>query len=475
MKSRDWKMELYGALPVPLQEWALSVYARHLDDLYYGPVFEQTVHEITRRRFESPAAVRSWQDARLAGVLEAARRHVPYYRTTLAGHPPIRSRDLLTAVPLLDKQQLRQREGEFMDDRFASLKLHTDRTSGTTGTSLKISWDPDSLQRFWAAHEVRVRRAVGVDRFTPRAMLGGRPVVPGGTSRPPFWRYNRHWKQLYLSSYHISRRTTQGYVDAIRRAGCVWMTGYGSAIAALAENAMAEGVRPLRLKAVVVSGDTLHPGMRRCIESFFDCRCYDQYGQCEGVCWIMECAQGRMHVAPEFGILEILDESGKPSPPGVPGELVATGLLNSCMPLIRYRTGDEAAWSPDPTCACGQPFPIVERLEGRVDDYLVTTDGRLIGRLSTAMKGSPAIHSAQIVQDRPGHAYLLVKPGVSYRPEDAEVVKADILRRIGSFAIDALEVEDIPRTPAGKTRLVVRLTEAQPWHESYRALLDRRP
>ena len=113
--------------------------------------------------------------------------------------------------------------------------------------------------------------------------------------------------------------------------------------------------------------------------------------------------------------------------------MVATSLLNDAMPLIRYRTGDYAAWSADAGCSCGSPRPVIESLEGRVDDYLETLDGRTIGRLSTAIKRSPTIAASQIVQDRPGHAFLLVRPGEGYLRKHAEAVRDDIVERIGVF------------------------------------------
>ena len=145
------------------------------------------------------------------------------------------------------------------------------------------------------------------------------------------------------------------------------------------------------------------------------------------------------------------------------------------MPLVRYRTGDYAAWGRETACACGAKTAILESLEGRVDDYLVTEDGRQIGRLSTAMKRSPTIHSAQIVQDRPGHAYLLVRPGEGYRREDAAPVVDDVLERIGAFSFEVVETSEIPKTPTGKTKLVVRLAELPQMRETYRAPRGDRP
>ena len=186
----------------------------------------------------------------------------------------------------------------------------------------------------------------------------------------------------------------------------------------------------------------------------------------------MECPQGRMHIIPAAGILEILREDGSPCVPGEVGEMVATGLLNDAMPLIRYRLGDYAAWAEDQSCACGNQQPVITNLEGRVDDYLITSDGRRIGRLSTAIKRSPTIHSAQIMQDRPGHAYLLVRPSNGYRSPDANAVRDDILERIGSFDLEVMEVAEIPKTSQGKTALVVRLADRPQMAPTYDKLLQ---
>jgi phenylacetate-CoA ligase len=207
--------------------------------------------------------------------------------------------------------------------------------------------------------------------------------------------------------------------------------------------------------------------MRSSIERFFQCRVFDHYAQSEAVCVAMQCPQGRMHILPAAGIIEILREDGTPCAPGEVGEIVATGLLNDAMPLIRYRMGDCAAWALEQTCPCGNLHPIIDNLEGRVDDYLITEDGRKIGRLSTAMKRSPTIHSAQLVQDRPGHAYLLVRPANGYQASHAAAVIDDILERIGSFDFDIVEVAEIPTTPQGKTALVVRLPERPHMRERY--------
>ena len=243
-----------------------------------------------------------------------------------------------------------------------------------------------------------------------------------------------------------------------------------SAIGALAQVALELGVKPLRLTAAIVSGDTLSAGMRRSMETFFACPCYDSYGQCEAVCMAMECAYRRMHVIAGAGIVEVLRDDGSPCHPGEVGEIVATGLLNDAMPLIRYRMGDYAAWAEDQVCACGNSQPILTDLEGRMDDYLVLRDGRRIGRLA-AFKRSPTIHSAQLLQDSPDHAYLLVRPGAGYQHRDALAVCDDIRQKVGRFSLDVVEVPEIPKTARGKTALVVRLSAQPEMQPIYQRLL----
>ncbi len=464
--ARDWKMEAYWRLPLVLQEAALNFYAGRLQKLYYGPGFEEWRQRLLEWRSLTLSQAETWQNRQLQRLIEHAATQVRYYREKWqdVDWKSVRSVQDLHILPILDKQEIRLREALFITDGLNPKSLWVEKTSGSTGTSLRIFWPKFALPQFHAVMEVMVRNVAGVTQAMPRAMLGGRPIVRGSTSQPPYWRFNRRWRQLYLSSYHISTTTAAEYVSAIRDYGCQWMTGYGSAIAALAEGAVKAKSASIPLRAVIASGDTLLPAMRNRIEQFFGCKCYDQYGQSEGVAMAMECSMGRMHVVPIVGIIEILRDDGSPCPPGEVGEVIATGLLNNAMPLVRYRMGDYAAWAPDQHCACGNLQPILARLEGRTDDYLITADGRKIGRLSTAFKRSPEVHSAQLVQERPGHAYLLIRPGDGYRAAHGRAIRDDILERIGAFDMETIEVGEIPKTPQGKTRLVVRLADgAQTW------------
>jgi len=90
------------------------------------------------------------------------------------------------------------------------------------------------------------------------------------------------------------------------------------------------------------------------------------YASTEMATSFTECAQGSGggHVLPDLIAVEILDETGKAVPPGEPGEVVATPLQVTGMPLLRLATGDIAALLTDP-CPCGRQTDRIGPVVGR--------------------------------------------------------------------------------------------------------------
>jgi phenylacetate-CoA ligase len=160
-------------------------------------------------------------------------------------------------------------------------------------------------------------------------------------------------------------------------------------------------------------------------------------------------------VHPEYGIVEILDERGEPAPAGVPGEVVCTSFSNDALPLLRYRLGDVAAFAAA-GCACGRAFPVLEQLCGRLDDLVVTPDGRRVGRLDPVFKGRRTIREAQIVQENARDLVVRLVRGRGYRDADGEAVARELAARLGpEMRISIQPVESIERSASGKFRAVI--------------------
>src|ERR1019366_5004964 len=72
-------------------------------------------------------------------------------------------------------------------------------------------------QRFFAAREARSFGWAGTSIRSPRAMIGGRLVVPSADSAPPYYRYNWPERQVYFSAFHISPDRVLDYLEGFHR------------------------------------------------------------------------------------------------------------------------------------------------------------------------------------------------------------------------------------------------------------------
>jgi phenylacetate-CoA ligase len=193
---------------------------------------------------------------------------------------------------------------------------------------------------------------------------------------------------------------------------------------------------------------------RDVIERVFGCRVFNRYGCREVSVIASECsAHSGLHVMAEGLFVEIETSTG-PARPGEVGSILITDLLNLAMPLIRYRVGDMGAWARG-DCPCGRNLPRLERLAGRVTDFLVGSDGQLVSGAALTINlvaKRPSLGQVQIRQSRAGEAVFRVVPG----PGFDEQADADFLRRaarqyLGQAAMVTLEVVDeVPATLSGK-------------------------
>jgi phenylacetate-CoA ligase len=333
-------------------------------------------------------------------------------------------------------------------------------TGGTTGTPLTFYSDRPSMQRNFA-FIARLREWIGAPVGQRAAVFAGRTFVSPDATRPPFWRRNLASNTMLFSSYHISPQTIPDYVAALRRFQPRLIDSYPSSILPIAQWVLDHGVTDIRPRGVMTSSETLDPGPRAVIEQAFGCRVYDAYGAAEMAAWITQCEHSRYHINPEYGVVELVVD-GRPAAPGETGEIIATGFINPVMPLIRYATGDLAVASAE-SCACGRAFDVVERVEGRRDEVVVTPEGRFIGRLDPIFKAIHSVYESQIIQDLRDHVRVELVTRDGYSAEEEHSLMDGLRKRLGpSMRIDIVRVESIPRSRSGKLRSVINLIGKAP-------------
>ena len=455
----DRLRNLYRRLPPWAQTLAATAHGLRLRRTRYGADLERQVAETLQRDQWSEADWRSWRDERLRAILARAAARVPRYREFWSDPALSRGRDpsRLEDWPLLEKAPLRADPCAYVADDRDPARMVEDHTSGTSGTPLRIWMSRECARRWYAIYEARCRRWHGVSWRDRWVNIGGQLVAPVERRQPPFWTRNLALNQLYMSSYHLAPDLIPHYLDKLARFRPAFLLGYTSSLHALAQGMLSAGRSDVRPKVVITNAEPLDARQRKEMAEAFGCPVRETYGMAELGAAAGDCPSGGLHLWPDVGILEVLDDQGRPVPPGTVGELVVTGLLNDDMPLIRYRVGDRGALLGDdaPPCPCGRKLPRLLGLEGRSDDLLWTADGRRVGRLDPVFKADYPILEAQIVQDSLDCVRVVVVPAPGFDDSAERAIAQKLQERLGPMKIEFQRVDQVPRERNGKFRAVV--------------------
>ncbi len=448
---------LYEALPVFAQNVANSIAGYWVARTRFSRYFDRTLAAWERSVSAPLLHLRAEQRERLDQIVRHAREHVPFYRGI---PPPSQKYDpeeaiaaTLASIKPLDKVLYRERWIEFLADNVPARRRVRISTSGTTGTALRLFATPERIAENFAA-VWRQRRAFGANLEDPNLTFNGRMIVPFRQQRPPFWRRNAYAGQTLFSVYHMSPPNMPAYVEAVHATPARYAQGYPSALHLVARAMLAAG-RPLpkgRLVGVFTSSESLLEFQRDAIEEAFGAPVRDHYAASELAVSMTACALNRLHVDMEYCIVEV--EPVEETDAWVRGPLLVTGLGNDVLPFLRYRIGDIGRLAKTP-CPCGRPGDSFLEIEGRVEDYVATPDGRLVGRLDHIFKQQLDVAEAQIVQERPDRIRVFVVPSRGWHDASEASLVQEIRKRLGDEIAIAIEcVESIPREPNGKFRAV---------------------
>ena len=454
-----WLQTLYDLAPVPIQNLMTSIYSRGRSKVKFGTKFYEYLTDLERTQWYNNDLLKVLQDEKIQRLTWYAAHHVPYYQALFQelGIRPqdIRSRDDLICLPYLEKSTVQAR----LDD-FRSLLYRDPHTvehfqsSGTTGKALDVYVSLDCLQMEKAFSWLH--RSCGGIRLGDRAAaFVGFPVVPVRRKHPPFWVYDRVEDRMLFSLQHMSKANLPAYADQLARFQPVFIAGYPTAIYLMALHLCDAGITSVRPKALFTASETLLPHQRPVIEQAFGCKVFDWYGAVELIANIVQCEHGNYHIKAEYGVVEILNPDGTPTPPGQIGELVCTSLNSMAMPFIRYRVGDTAV-PKEGVCPCGRGGRLVKRITGRIEDVIVTPDGRYLSRLDFVFKGILNVEEAQMIQDARDHLRVRIVRRPGYTEQDTAHILSNLRERLGEdMRIEVEPVERIPRTASGKFRYVI--------------------
>ena len=454
--------KIYPYMPVFIQNLMISSFGYQWQKRRFGRLFKDSIIEARARELLSTQQWADYQTDRLRALLIHAYNHVPFYNEKFR-NDGFRETDLknislssLKFIPVLEKEDLRT---------FGMTSLLSDSlsqgitisSSGSSGTPTKIYIPRYFHQKWTALMEARVRNWAGVTKDTPRGMIGGRRIIPQANAQPPFYRYNHFERQTYFSAYHISPDTVENYLEGMNRNNVEYMTGYAMSNFLLAKYISEKGLKGPKLKAVITSSEKLTSEMRLTIEEVYQCRCYDSYSGCEACGLISETPENVMVVSPDAGIMEFINAHGNYASAGESGEIISTGLLNFDQPLIRYRIGDFARLSHDQSPVNGRYMVRIDEIEGRIEDLVVTSDGRSMVRFHGLYLDIPGLKAGQLIQTdcKNFRLNLIIDNNSYYRASSEAILKKRLESQVGEVRIEFNYPEKIEPNINGKFKAVI--------------------
>lgn len=438
MSLKDGLRELYHFIPqfVRIGRKYHALYKKY-SELQYLP-YEQRL---------------AYQLQELQHIVSYAYDHTRYYHNLFdeCGVDPYNIRDFsdIRKIPLLTKDIVQNNLADMVSDMIPPKQLQYVTTGGSTGKTLGFYITADTDRRRLAFEWIHWK-AMGYEMGMPCAVLRGAVVKDG------WFFYNRGENQLIMSTYDMLEENMDTYLEKLVEFSPRILRGYPSALTILSNYMVKNNFNPDRLRsiqAISTSSEVLLAEQKEIIERAFNCPVYDKYGNCEQVGVIGMCRERHYHEFMEHSYLEYLKDDGTPAKDGEFGEIIGTSFINEAVPFIRYQTGDRALLDIGHHCVCGVESRIIERMEGRTGDSLITKYGNLISITALNSHNDIFDHAKRIqyYQDEKGVVILKIVPRSDYTEEDSKKIYAELSEKFKDQVELRLEfVDSIPLTSRGK-------------------------
>jgi phenylacetate-CoA ligase len=429
------------------------------------PAIVKFLAALQETQYLSPERLEAYQRRLLDRLLRHARSQTEFYADRLA--PVFRADDSIdwerwTEIPLLTRTEAQDNEAGLTARATpeAAGKSLPDWTSGATGRPLTVANSAIQLAAGACANE-RYLGWHGIDRHALAGFIvfadAGKAAYPEGESATTSLLVDGHCPSVKLN---IDTPTHQ-QVEWLRRKKPVTLTTFPTNLRELGRVAAEQGA-PISFDALVTYGEPVTPSIRESIQAYFGKDPIDQYGTTEIGHIAASCPHsGKLHVAADLVRVEVVDRDGRPTAPGAIGRVVSTSFYNYAMPFIRYDTGDLGMLAERP-CGCGRTLPLLECVVGRSRNLFRFADGTTaLPRLETTLVQPFVPHRQfQVVQtalDRIEYRYVPVAPD---QKNDLVGLSAFVRRRLHpSLTVEAIAVDDIPRSPSGKYEDYICLIE----------------
>lgn len=362
----------------------------------------------------------------------------------------------LHTLPTVSKEDIRNNIKDI--STIGNKSCYKAQTGGTTGKSLTVYYTWQDFQERSAILD-SFRESYGWKLGKKTAWFSGKSLLNNRDQKNNvFWKTDYWFNIRYYSTFHITTETIPYYLQDIERFKPEFIVSFPSNIYEIAKFAKNTGSKIIHSpKTIFTTAETLVPEQVKIIEEQFSTKVYDQYASSEGAPFIVQCEYGKMHFLKTTGVIEILDKNNNPSQEG---EMIITSFTTKGTPLVRYRIGDQIKMATEYIipCKCGSYMPIVEKIEGRINDFLYSKErGKInLGNVSNCVKYAKGVIKFQTIQNSMEEIIvkLVVDPN-EYGEKEETSIKKEFINKLGDKIKFKFEyVKEIEKEKSGKYMIV---------------------
>lgn len=445
---------LFKKLPQLFQSLLISIYNLRGNKAKFSGSYKLHKDNFFSNNGLSLDELKEIQKRRYSELIDYANVHSTFYSKCLSGISKVNQLEKIKEIPVLHKKEF----AENLEEIYTISKGEAGiaKTGGTTGKSLTVRMSHDNTKERFALLD-NFRHSFGYQLGEKTAWFSGKDLINElDIKKNRFWKTDHYHHVRYYSTFHMKTEYLNYYIEDIKAYKPKFLSGFPSSIAEIAKYGLKQKIDfPAGIvKAVFTTSETITPEIRYNIETFFKTDVYDQYSASEGAPFIFECKEHNLHMELQSGVFEVLDDHDQDADEG---RLIITSFTSYGTPLIRYDIGDRVKLSAK-TCTCGNNNPLVDKILGRIDDFIYSPKhGKInLQNISNSLKDVKGVMNMQIVQDELDSITVkLVVDELLFSKIMREKLISNIRGRIGNeMKITIERVDDLPVEKSGKYRLI---------------------